>query len=836
MARIRSKSIVQNIASKVVTHASEEWKPESELNETQQLHNPLLHIDGKRVGSIKSSKRHRSKSLPSDSIVPTSQGQVLENDKSEVPLYPFLQAEEEKLTQDYLKSHSFNSILDYNHISDINDYYDDQLLGFQTDCDRNIEYFLTLLKDTNDIMEQLGSLTFQYDQVMKDTEEFASQSRDLLNKQKELGKRADEMDHVMKMFEPLESISKALSTSGTNLIRSGRWRTILIQAQQNLEFFNSHKTYKDAEIYTIRYRQCITRALTLVRNYNIDFLKDKMKEVFSRLNAGDFDPLKLDIMMYSEFSNELEKQTDNTKFSTLIRAIADQCEDHKEYQGLVSDVLHQYFKLRRMLVLAYLEKQAPEISEQQISKNEGRSQGSEDIVKYCQRAVSQFKRLLDKENTLFNKYFPFENFDKSFMQFVDGELYAFLKQLLEPFYDDMRNKIIKETSITELTHLTNLLNSYFELEDDTASNSSVVENKLEYGELLEPTLKDSQARLIFRIQNYIDNKLLKYKPKPEDLQLGNRRSSARRESVLDEYEGNLFPELYIPVGKALTILSNLYELVNSMVFDDIAHYIVHNCIFMLKNGAMNLAVSHLGPADAKLFYLKNLTMLRTHVNAFDIQFVRTETSLDLTGGIQELIRIFRSGRLAVTFNSQGGFLELVKKSVPKVINDMIDAKKEIELELSNSFNDYITECTNLICEPILNDDGASLKEKATKLSDNVLMKIPHIHKQVIKYIEEEDFVTYLLNVLSRLIYNTYESYHRTAEENLTSTEHAEELNEIMEPDTFFNFLAETINSLEDSLELTHVGVEFNEDILNGRDEIFQEDLESELENEQSIQK
>ncbi|OBA20132.1 hypothetical protein METBIDRAFT_33080 [Metschnikowia bicuspidata var. bicuspidata NRRL YB-4993] len=385
----------------------------------------------------------------------------------------------------------------------------------------------------------------------------------------------------------------------------------------------------------------------------------------------------------------------------------------------------------------------------------------------------------------------------------------------------MRNKILKETSITELSHLTNLLATYYELDDDTASIVSNTHSKIEYGALLEPIINDSQARLIFRIQNYIDNKLVKYKPRPEDLLLGNRKKSSGRISVLDEFEANLFPELYVPVGKALTILSNLYELINSMVFDDIAHYIIHSCIFMLKNGAMDLAISHLGYADAKLFYLKNLTMLKNHLNTFDIQFVRTETSLDLTGGIQELIRIFRSGSLSVSLNSQGGFLELAKKSAPKVVNDMIDAKKEIELELSNTFNDFITDCTNVICEPILHDDGTSLAEKNNKLSDNVLMKVPHIHKQVSAYIAQDEFVTYLLSVLSRLIYSTYESYHRTVEQKMASSGHADELNEIMEPETFFNFLAETIAGLQEFHDIRQETIDYNEDNINASEPILE---------------
>ncbi|KAM9893531.1 hypothetical protein OXX69_011674, partial [Metschnikowia pulcherrima] len=113
--------------------------------------------------------------------------------------------------------------------------------------------------------------------------------------------------------------------------------------------------------------------------------------------------------------------------------------------------------------------------------------------------------------------------------------------------------------------------------------------------------------------------------------------------------------------------------------------------------------------------------------------------------------------------------------------------------------------------------------------DNVLMKIQQIYKQVTDYIDEKEFVAYLLNVLSRLVYSTYETYYRTVEGKLTSSSQADELNEIMEPDTFFNFLAETITGLQDTSESRDDVIKFSEDILNGQDAIFDHDIASQTE-------
>lgn len=721
--------------------------------------------------------------------------------------FPFTDAEKEQLVLNFLDSLNYNSVLDSEHIESINDLYDDQFLSFKADCDSNIAYFASLMSESKAVLENLTLLTFQYDKVTKDTLDFAQQSSALLKKQGELEAKSQQMDSVLQMFEPLEGISKTLISSGNHIIKTGKLNSVLSQLQDCLNFLGEHENYKDSEFYTIRYRQCMTRGLTLVRNYLIDFLKNKQVKVTEQLQDKELSPLKLDILMYNEFTSDIDKQDENTKFPNLVCAIIDKCVSHTEYRGLVSDVLQHYFKLRLQLLQFHVQQQQ---SAAQTHEQTG-------TVQYCQKTIAVFKKLLERENQLFHKFFPVLSFDPSQQGVVYDELYGFFKQALEPLYDEVRNRVLREASITELCHLTNLLTTYFEF-DEELSVVTTYDNKLEYGELFEPMLNDSQARLIFRIQNYIDNKLLKYKPSPEDLQLGSRKKLSetqqqRRNSALNDFDDNLFPELYVPVGISLTILSNIYELVHSMVFDDIAHYIIHSCIHMLKNGACKLAVAHLGPLDAKLFYLKNLVMLKNQLNNFDIQFVRTETSLDFTSGIQELIQIFRNGELYVKFNEKGGLLELVKKSAPKVVNDMIDAKHEIELELSNTVNEFVTASANSICAPILGDAELSLKEKAVKLNDNVLMTLPLIYTQIKLFISEEEITRYLLDMLSNLISTTYDAYYKTLEEKISKKQlNIEEMDDVMEPEAFDNFLGETITLLKEQASEPEP-IEFNEDIL-----------------------
>lgn len=796
MARGRSKSIVQKVASELPAYSQ---STDNDSSETKSIHNPTLPKNHPQYVYLP--KRGRSKSL---SVGVSVKVEVA----PEAPTYPFSEEEKNALWTKTLDSFNYNTVLDSQLIDSVNDYNDDLVLQFQSDCNLNIAQIDEIINENQFVISSLNSLMFQYDKVSKETSDFATQATGLLQKQEELEAKAQEMDHVLRIFEPLERISKKLVSSGNSIVRTGRITTMLNQLQECLDFLATHGDYKDSEVYIIRYRQCMTRGLTLVRNYLIDYIKKKGEDAYAKTQTDNLKSLSWDITLYSEYINLLNKEPEASSFPTLIGQIVRQSASHTEYRGLVNDVLTQYFHSRIQLV------------HQHVARNRVVNE-SDDLVLHSQKSISWYKKILEKEFNLFVKFFPLDEWDTSLQNFIAEELNSFYKDLLDPLYDEVRNKVLREQNIGELCKLTNLLTSYYDFDEESSMVSALPDAKIEYGELFEPMLSISQSRLIFRIQNYIDNKLVKYTPKASDLRLGRRRSSSRQrsraDSILDEVEENLFPDAYTPVGKALTILSNIYDLISSMVFDDMAHYIVHSCISMLKNGALPLAKAHLGSMDAKLFYFKNLMVLRTQLNTFDTQHVRAETSLDFTSGITDLIKTIRSGELQVMVNEQGGLFELVRKSAPQVINNLIDANEEAESELSNTVTAWVAECSNSICLP-LTDDKIPLKEALVTFNDNIIMQFPKTHGQVKAYIEESEVVLFLIQQVSRFVFTSYEKFYNELEEKLANGKiQAEDMGEVMEPDAFFNFLNDTVNGVFQAEEAEQT-VEFSENILDELDQ------------------
>lgn len=663
-------------------------------------------------------------------------------------------------------------VLDPEAIDDVSALSNDTVLNFITTSNANLAAVDSLLEENDAIFAKINGLLAQYDHVSKGTSEFADESSKLIEKKDKYAATIDEIDLILAMFEPLDSITRSLSRPGYSLIRKQKFLDILAQLDQLLEFLAAHPDYKEHAFYQVRFRQCCTRALTLIRNYLIEDIKSFGTQMSSNL-ASATKTVTSDVFLYTDFTNHAQ----DARYGELLLQISSRIPTHSEYTGLLDDVLLVYFKVRLEFV----------------GNNAHVPVESGDLVQFCQNEISHYKKTVEKEFSTFAKVFGLS-------EHCTKLLHQYLKSVIEPLYDVVRNKVLRETNISTLCQLTILLQKYYEFDDTESVASYSPSSQINYGELLEPILHDVQNRIIFRIQIYIDDKLMAYKPRPEDLKIGNRKASEKQsDSSLDaDFPDNLFPNMYPPLGKALTILSNIYELVNSVVFDDLAHYIVHSCISILKDGAYKLAVSHLGPMDANLYYLKNLIVLQSQLSNFDIQYVRTETSLDFTSGINEIIAMIRAGEVMYNIN-QLGIIELVKKSVPKVINNMIDAKHEIEHELNNAVHGFITECANRISSPLQNGNVDAIPT----FRDNLLTELPSIHHEIGLFIADEAIVKYLMNNLAGLLVSAYEKYYELLERHT---------DDVMEPDTLFNFVNEIVSGLDEEPR-----VEFNEEILKDLD-------------------
>lgn len=116
------------------------------------------------------------------------------------------------------------------------------------------------------------------------------------------------------------------------------------------------RNYRDAEVYLIRFQQCLTRAMTLIKMHFVSTLQTINTDVTSRLNAAstttgrgpaiaNLSDAARDALVYAKFSSNSE----------ALRVLLYELERraalyHEEYGNLLQECLNAWISVRHQLI------------------------------------------------------------------------------------------------------------------------------------------------------------------------------------------------------------------------------------------------------------------------------------------------------------------------------------------------------------------------------------------------------------------------------------------------------------------------------------------------------
>lgn len=614
-----------------------------------------------------------------------------------------------------------------------------------------------LLNQSDLVLKYVNELNQGFINVHKETSSLQETCNNLLAEQSKLSKLCDDIDKNLQPFNSLERIMRTLNSPGTDLVVRSTFPALLDQLDEGLEYVQIHKHFKNIEVYQQRFRHCMTRALSLIQVYFQGILRSLENEAYANgIKISNVAAQK--VLLYSKFEAESEQ------ILKLTSEIARRCENHDEYNGLLNECMRNYFGTRYKLL-------AP-----QLAKNtEESAKDMRDIVQFSRSNLAFYKDLCVQEHDLFLKFF-----DTGEDAFFD-----WLGDICSSLYDTVRQRVIRETDINLLCELTSLLLQYKGEEDqefndmdslDQVSDIAPEEaddtdasHSINFYMLFKPILQDVQSRLLFRVQAYVDQEIVRHVPKEQDLYgLSNRRGHKRNGSTASNYDSvtreydpeNLFREWYPPMRKAVAMLSQIYQLVSSTIFDDLAHRIVHECLISLQ-AAHTLARSRIGKLEGDLFLIKHLLILRQQITEFDIEYVPADVQIDFSG-IAEVFSLVR--KEGVSLNT-ANLLNLAKISVPKVVNNMFDAKEELYAKVRNTIHDFTEEAVKQIVKSINGEPNISTAiEDTRQLREDAAVEIPRLRKMIESYINEQRTVDILIDsiqVRSLFIRSTLLTLSRT---------------------------------------------------------------------------
>ncbi|KAI5452425.1 Golgi transport complex subunit 3 [Naganishia albida] len=593
-----------------------------------------------------------------------------------------------------------------------------EISGYKEACD-------VLDQELKDSEEMVRGMIECLNWVEEKGESLRVAGEGLMQEEVQLKIQTQELAARLEYFTFLEQAQRMLNYPGDNLVLSEGFLSMVERLDGCLQYLRANQDFKDADVYLIRYQQCMTRSMTLIKMYFVNAVRALGGEVYKKVNDRfELSETAVMALLYTKF----------TSFAFPLRPLLSELElraknNQEELGTLLEDCHHAWIGVRRHLINPAVEK---EIKRMEPTKMP--------LVDLTRAGCTYLKQVCTEEFNLF----------KQFFRTGEKQLYAFFESLCDHLYQYLRPRIANEQDLQTLCEVCTVLQALMvkdiELEDTMdfdyspdiderkesyfpPAGSTLMERTMSYepesriqphrpmqklhtAKLLEMILRDTQSRLVYRSQAIIKNDVSGYYPKGDDLDYPAKIESvaahlfADRERMaqslnLDDDEPAFLAlpsketqETWYPTLRTtLWILSCLHTYVEDAVFDGMAETVIGACRKSLLAAARSLSRS--SPAHAQFFLIRHLLILKEMTASVDLIARRRN---DDSGGVIQTLSSLLSG--ALSFVGVGGLLGLNTNGKVTRPDELVTAKIEVDRELKRVCEEAIEWCRDRATENI----------------------------------------------------------------------------------------------------------------------------------------
>ncbi|EFJ16218.1 hypothetical protein SELMODRAFT_116626 [Selaginella moellendorffii] len=550
--------------------------------------------------------------------------------------------------------------------------YVNTLTGHLNTCDGILEQQL------DDTLLLFDDLQMQHQAVATKTKTLHDSCDRLVLEKDRLAEFANTLKSKLVYFDELETIATQFYSAAMS-VDNEQFPSLLKRLDDCIIFISSNPQYADSGVYLLKFKQLQSRAIGMMRSHVQSVMKKTTAQVHAALKEGTALSEGIETsVLYVRFKAAA------SEMKPLMEALESRTK-LTEYALFLSDCQTLYCEQRLLLVQG--------VVQQRISEYAKR----EELPPFTRSGCAYLMQACQFEHQLFVHFFPSSSSEAS-------KLASLTEPLCTVLYDALRPKFIHETRIDLLCELVDIL-KFEVLEEQLNRKGDPVAG-------LRPTimriLADVQERLTFRVQTYVRNEVANYLPLAEDLDypaklMKQSESSASEEGAISEGMDGLYP----PLVKTLACLSKLYRCLEPTIFTGLAQrQFRHECYLILKNSCTcylfqrgsKLVVKKSSEMDGQLFLIKHLLVLREQITPFDIDFAVTHKELDFAHVLDHLRRILRGQASVFDFTSR---TSLARTFSPRVLENQVDAKKELEKGLKLTCEQFIMSVTKLTVEPML---------------------------------------------------------------------------------------------------------------------------------------
>ncbi|KAF7300708.1 RRM domain-containing protein [Mycena chlorophos] len=533
---------------------------------------------------------------------------------------------------------------------------------------------------------------------LKDACERLLEERDqLLSLTAEIGER-------LEYFQELSTATQMLNHPGDSLVLQPEFLYMVERVDICIEYLKAHRHFRESELYLLRFQQCLTRAMTLIRMYFVAALKTLSADVTKRMNEKDVSHTAQTHLLYTRF------RSITARLAPLLGDLERRAASHPaELSALLSECHSAYLSTRKSLLVGRL-----------VQEIRGLDPERTELVELTRAGCSYLKQLCTDEWALYQEFF------------TTGEdaLYQYLETLCDYLYDDLRPRILREPRLTTLCEVCTVLQALMVLDsagaevedpsddDDDASsdmdNTKLKSRPLHIAHLLSMVLQDAQTRLFFKAQAVIQSDIRYYVPKPEDGDL------AWPESIMLPGGGGAPLDRqdtwYPTVQKTVWVLEQLRDFVNPAIFEDIAQEAVTLCRQSLVLGADMIKQKPAnktstapkenkptapplppvlsGRLDGDLFLVRHLLILKEITHNLDLRMGHGDGDGDNPEDPDRYL--YGVGDTLASMLSRT--TALINSNIP--VGHVLIAFQGIDHDLKRVCEEVINACSAAMCEPL----------------------------------------------------------------------------------------------------------------------------------------
>ncbi|KAK9968901.1 hypothetical protein ABG768_027123 [Culter alburnus] len=569
----------------------------------------------------------------------------------------------------------------------------DVLNSYQEQCD-------AILNDVNAALEHLDSLQKQYLFVSTKTGTLHEACEQLLKEQSELVDLAESIQEKLSYFNELENINTKLNST-TLSVNSEGFIPMLSKLDECIEYVSSHPNFKDYPVYLSKFKQCLSKAMQLIKSHTVNTLQNLTGQLTKRDPLGAPNADNAFTLYYVKF------RAAAPKVRRLIEQVEQRSEIIPEYQQLLDEIHQCYLDQREVLLSPSINSTITDLT----------SQNSKDHCALVRSGCAFMVHVCQDEHQLYNEFFSKPT----------SKLDELLEKLCLSLYDFLRPLIIHVVHLETLSELCGILKNEM-LEDHVLNN---VVQLAAFDALVKQMLEDVQERLVYRTHIYIQTDIIGYNPAPGDLAYPDKlemmekiaqslkeeqmkqTSSSFSDVQLEESDNrklissdpraqtavspaDLHGMWYPTVRRTLVCLSKLYRCIDRAVFQGLSQEALSACIQSLLK-ASDVIQKNKTQIDGQLFLIKHLLIMREQIAPFHADFAIKEISLDLKKTRDAAFKIFNPKAVHHFFrlNSHNAILEFLLEGSPEIKEHYIDSKKDVDRHLKSSCEHFIQQQTHM---------------------------------------------------------------------------------------------------------------------------------------------